>query len=124
MSDDTLAILQALEVEIHHPGARCSRARLEQLLHPEFHEVGRSGRPYDRATVIRFLAGQESPPPTVSDGFRVTPLAPDVALLTYRSAQRQEDGLGNHTLRMSVWVHGSEGWQLRYHQGTPAAQGW
>jgi hypothetical protein len=123
--ESTLAFLQALEVEIHHPGTRSSRTRLEQLLHPDFHEVGRSGRQYDRATVIRYLAEQQSPPPTESGEFSVSQLAPGVALLAYRSAQRQEDGtLANHTLRMSVWVHGSAGWQLRYHQGTPAAQGW
>jgi hypothetical protein len=123
--ESSLAVLQALEVELHHPGIRSSRARLEELLHPQFHEVGRSGRPYDRRTVIQFLAGQQNPPPTESGEFSVAPLAPGVALLTYRSAQRQEDGtLANHTLRMSVWVHGSAGWQLRYHQGTPAAQAW
>ena len=120
--ESILAVLQALELELHHPGTRISQARLEQLLHPDFHEVGRSGRPYDRATVIRFLAGQQDPPPTESSGFQVSMLAPGVALLTYRSARRQEDGsLSDPTLRMSVWLHGSAGWQLRYHQGTPAA---
>jgi len=123
--ESTLAILQSLEVEIHHPGIRSSRARLEQLLHPDFHEVGRSGRPYNRATVIQFLAEQQNPPPTESGEFSAAPLAPGVFLLTYRSALRQEDGtLTNHTLRMSVWVNGGAGWQLRYHQGTPAAQEW
>ena len=42
--DDLLTHLQTLEVELHHPGVRTSRARLEALLHPDFHEVGRSGR--------------------------------------------------------------------------------
>lgn len=120
-----LTILQALEVELHHPGACCDRSRLEQLLHLEFHEVGRSGRPYDRETVIQFLAGLQNPPPVESGQFSVALMAPDVALLTYRSAHRQDDGtLANHTLRMSVWVHTPAGWQLRYHQGTPAADVW
>lgn len=123
--ESPLAVLQELEVELHHPGTRSSRARLEQLLHPEFHEVGRSGRQYDRETVIRFLAGQQGPPPVASDEFSFSPVAPGVALLTYRSAHRREDGsLIDHTLRMSVWVLGSAGWQLRYHQGTPSAHTW
>jgi hypothetical protein len=118
----TLAILRALELELHHPGTRISQPRLEQLLHPDFHEVGRSGRPYDRTTVIQFLAAQQSLPPTESGEFQVALLAPGVALLTYRSARRQEDGtLADPTLRMSLWLQGSAGWQLRYHQGTPAA---
>jgi hypothetical protein len=54
-----LAELQALEVELHHPGVACDFARLEELLHTDFHEVGRSGRRYDRATVLHFLSERE-----------------------------------------------------------------
>lgn len=123
--ESLLQVLQALEVELHHPGVRCSRSRLEQLLHPGFFEVGRSGRPYDRATVIRYLAEQPGPPSVDSDGFAASLLSPGVALLTYRSAHRLEDGtLENHTLRCSVWVQVGDSWQVRYHQGTPAAQPW
>ena len=117
--------LQALEVELHHPGVRCSRTRLEQLLHPDFHEVGCSGKPYDRETVVEYLASLESQPVVASDCFALLELAPHVALLTYRSAQVEPGkGLVNHTLRSSVWVQSTLGWQLRYHQGTPAAQVW
>lgn len=117
--------LQALEVELHHPGARCSRERLEQLLHPEFHEVGRAGRSYSRDTIVKFLAAQESPPDVASEKFAVAELAPGVALLTYRSAHLdQNKTLINHTLRSSVWLRTAVGWQLRYHQGTAAAETW
>jgi hypothetical protein len=120
-----LSELQALEVELHHPGVRCSRSRLEQLLHPDFHEVGRSGRPYDRETVIEYLASVEAHPLVASDAFALVELGPEVALLTYRSAHvEQGNTLGNHTFRSSVWLRSSAGWQLRYHQGTPAAQVW
>ena len=117
--------LQALEVELHHPGVRCSRERLEQLLHPEFHEVGRSGRSYTRETIINFLASQETQPVIASEEFSVSVLAPGVALLTYRSAHVEQGArLVNHTLRSSIWLAASQGWQLRYHQGTAAAQAW
>jgi len=117
--------LQALEVELHHPGVRCSRERLNQLLHPLFHEVGRSGRAYNRETIVSFLATQEPKAVVVSDSFSVAELGPGVALLTYRSAHL-EDGniLVNHTLRSSIWVKTDAGWQLRYHQGTAAAETW
>ncbi len=118
-------LIQALEVELHHPGVRCSRARLEQLLHPQFHEVGRSGRAYSRDTVIEFLLSQSAPPDVRPDHFQLAELAPGVALLTYRSAHAQGDGQrDNHTLRSSVWVRSGDTWQVRYHQGTPAAQAW
>lgn len=120
-----LSELQALEVELHHPGVRCSRVRLEQLLHPDFYEVGRSGRSYDRTTVIDYLAAQESQPVMESGAFAVSELAPGVALLTYRSAfSDPERGLSCHALRSSVWVKSRSGWQMRYHQGTAAAETW
>ena len=117
--------LQSLEVELHHPGVRCSRERLEQLLHPEFHEVGRSGRSYNRETIVNFLAAQESQPVIAPEEFSVAIVGPGVALLTYRSAHVEQDArLVNHTLRASIWLKASTGWQLRYHQGTAAAETW
>lgn len=120
-----LSALQALEVELHHPGVRCSRERLEQLLDPNFYEVGRSGRTYDRGTVIAHLAAQESQPVIESGDFALSELAPGVALLTYRSAfSDPEHGRSYHALRASVWVNNAGVWQMRYHQGTPAAETW
>jgi hypothetical protein len=117
--------LQALEVELHHPGVRCSRERLERLLHPEFHEVGRSGRIYDRDTIVGYLAAQASPPAVASDAFALLVIDARAALLTYRSAHvEQGNRLVNHTLRSSLWLETRAGWQLRYHQGTPAADTW
>jgi hypothetical protein len=123
--EELLARLQSLEVELHHPGTRCSRARLEELLHPDFDEVGRSGRRYDRPTVLDFLAAQVAHAQVEPLDFRLALLAPGVALLTYRSAHRQADGsLQLHTHRSSMWVAQGDAWRLRYHQGTPAAETW
>jgi hypothetical protein len=120
-----LSTLQALEVELHHPGVRSSRDRLEFLLHPDFHEVGRSGRTYSRDTVIQFLVSQEQHAKVLSDRFLVAEPGSEIALLTYRSAQlRQDGGLSDHTLRSSLWSRSRVGWQLRFHQGTPAAEPW
>ena len=117
--------LRALEVELHHPGVRCNRERLEQLLHQDFHEVGRSGRTYNREVVINFLGSEESQPEVASDAFSAAEIGPGVALLTYRSAHIEQSSiLVNHTLRSSVWLKSAGGWQLRYHQGTAAADAW
>lgn len=121
--------LRQLEMELHHPGVRLDKARLQALLHAGFHEVGRSGRAYDRPTILRFLAAQgrsaEGPPDVVPDQFAVHVLGPDAALLTYRAALRQADGsLTRHTLRSSVWRREAGGWQLFYHQGTAAEVPW
>jgi len=118
-----LAELSLLEAELHHSGARCSRQRLEQLLHAAFHEVGRSGRVYTRDFVIEFLAAQASPPAVESNDYGVHQLDANSALLTYRSANCGADGtLTDVALRSSVWLRTAVGWQLFYHQGTPAHQ--
>ncbi len=120
---DLLTHLQSLESELHHPGVRCSRERLEVLLHPDFREVGRSGRQYTRAAVIAHLAAQEVQPDVVAGGFAVQVLAPGVALLTYQSAHRQEDGSLSHAARRSsVWLRTELGWQMVHHQGTPGPE--
>ncbi len=117
------AQLQALESELHHPGTRVTRERLEWLLHPEFSEVGRSGRQYTRETVIEHLAAQETQPEVVAKNYKAKLLGPGVALLRYESAERNPDGtLGLRALRSSVWLRTANGWQLVYHQGTPALE--
>lgn len=119
--DDLLAELTALESELHHPGAICTRTRLERLLHPDFHEVGRSGRRYTRQAVIDFLADRTSLPQVVAYDHRLEWLADDVALLHFASLETQPDGAPGHAAqRVSVWRHTALGWQLHYHQGTPA----
>ncbi|MYN25626.1 DUF4440 domain-containing protein [Duganella levis] len=106
-----LSELRALEVEFHHPGGRCNTDRL--------------GRTHDRAIILKYLSEQESSPSVISDDFAVSQLAPDIGLLTYRSAHRKEEGsLVDHTLRSSVWGRVEPPWQLRYHQGTPARELW
>ncbi len=119
---ELLQDLQKLEAELHHPGVRCSREQLERLLHPGFHEVGRSGRQYNRETVIQYLAAAEVQPNVESQDYAVTELAQGCSLLTYRSVHRQPDGaLTEPALRSSLWLLTPMGWQLFYHQGTPAA---
>lgn len=117
--------LRALELEVHHPGQCTSRDRLDALLHPEFHEVGRSGNPYDRERTIDLLLHPAGPLPIASGGFKVELLASDTALLTFGTALIQADGtLAHHTLRASLWVRRGDAWQLRYHQGTPSQTRW
>lgn len=113
--------LQSLERELHHPGDQRSPARLDQLLHPDFHEVGKSGLAYHRAQVLAHLAAQDGPADCISDDYRLERVAADCVLLTYRSTHPAADGGRLHVLRASVWCRTDVGWRMRYHQGTPAA---
>ncbi len=113
--------LQHLEAELHHPGRPCTRERLEQLLHPQFHEVGRSGRPYSRQTVIDYLVGVRKPGPVCAADYQAHLLAHGVALLTYQSYEPGPDSVRQRiTYRSSIWRRDGLEWQLFYHQGTPA----
>lgn len=117
-----LAQLRDLEAELHHPGRPCTPARLAQLLHEDFFEVGRSGRAYSRQTVLAYLGGAVTPTAVAACGYRLQRPGAEVALLHYRSAHRLQDGQPlDWALRLSCWQAGPQGWQLRYHQGTPAA---
>jgi len=117
--------LAQLEAELHLPEVRGSAPRINALLHADFEEVGRSGRHWSREAIVDMLLGETTPAEIVADNYVATELQAGVALLTYRAAHRQTDGsLARHTLRSSLWVKVGDGWQMRYHQGTAAAEIW
>ena len=112
--------LRALETELQRIETRRNTERLDQLLHPDFLELGRSGRRYGRREVLEeFAKGGEMPPVTTRD-FECAEVGPGVVLLTYRSAHVGPAGeLSRVTLRSSLWVETATGWRMRFHQGTP-----
>lgn len=121
---DLVEHLRRLEAELLRPGVRRSRAALEALLAPDFVEVGRSGRVYDRVAIAAALAAEAADPsgrPVARiEAFAVRRLASDVALATYRSVGATPAG-DVVTLRASIWRRRDDGaWQMTYHQGTPA----
>ena len=114
-------LLVTLETTLHDSSLRHDRARVDALLHPDFEELGRSGARYTRAETIAALASE---PPCrnaiVSAGFELTVLGEDVALLTYRTAERAAGGgIARHAHRCSLWLRAAGRWRMRYHQATP-----
>ncbi|MGE8492211.1 DUF4440 domain-containing protein [Comamonas sp.] len=117
--------LSQQEALLHRPEIRNQPGRVSQLLHPAFEETGRSGQRYTREQVLEALRNEADTAEIEADGYAATELAPGVALLTYRSTQRDAQGLrSKHTLRSSIWLLTDGHWQLRYHQGTPAQDIW
>jgi hypothetical protein len=119
-----VAHLRHLEEELLRPGVRRSRAPLEALLAPDFVEVGRSGRVYDREAIVGALAADADDPsgwPVARiESFAVRLLAASVALATYDSVHEGDDGPRTVARRASIWRQGGAGdWRLAYHQGTP-----
>ncbi|PDP88069.1 DUF4440 domain-containing protein [Glycomyces fuscus] len=110
------------ELRLLEPHVRASRRLAGELLDPDFTEVGRSGRRWDRKSLLAELPAMDGPD-TAGPGrrrVRVTDmvgrlLAPGLVHLTYAT----EAG-GARTLRSSLWRRGADGaWRMYHHQGTP-----
>jgi len=92
-------------------GVRLSPERLRELLHPSFMEFGASGTVWTLESVLSTLPDDPEVHGKAVD-FAATSLDEDVVLLTYRITGSRP------TLRSSVWLRTSHGWQMRFNQGT------
>ena len=110
--------LKALECSLHGV-RRNDRKWLEQILHPEFREITRSGVIVDRTETIASLADELSPTIILSSDFRLLSIGECCAILHYKTFN--SDG-SRASLRSSCWVYSDRGqWELAFHQGTPVA---
>ena len=117
---ETLETLKELETELHRLETRQSEARLDELLHPNFEEFGRSGRIFSREEVLKEFSDITEYPKVVSQDFKLHEIGERAVLLTYTSAHVGASGeLHRFTNRSSLRIHGSNGWKMRFHQGTP-----
>ena len=97
--------------------SRFDRAWMDRVLHPDFTEVGRSGRIHTRDGVLDTPAVSFTIDLPLED-YRLSLIDEDVALVRYISHVIDE-GRPAPAHRTSVWVNTNQGWQLRFHQGTP-----
>ena len=109
------ALVEELERELLGPLVRGDMGRTAVLLHPDFLEIGSSGRVWTRDAMM--MALEDDP----GERTEIEVLAADrigtsAVLLTYRSFARS-----GTTLRSSLWVLDGDRWRLRFHQGTPEA---
>lgn len=80
-----------LEVSLHQASTRRSAQLLQQLLHDEFLEIGRSGERYDKTQTVAALINEDVEAITAYS-FQLALLTKDCALLTYRSEVIDSDG--------------------------------
>lgn len=121
VDDELLQTLQELETELHREAIRRNISCMQALLHDDFEEIGQSGRTYSRKDVLAKCTSEDFElSPMVFYSFALTRLCGKRALLTYVSEHLDESGHPyRHTLRSSLWVFTKEGWQMRFHRGTP-----
>lgn len=111
--------LKALECRLH-ADKRNDREWLEEILHPDFREITRSGVMVDRKETIDSLSNEESAPEILSSEFQLISMSEGVAMLHYRTVH---PGGNRPSLRASCWVCSGNGkWRLAFHQGTPEAK--
>lgn len=111
----------AREEQLLHRAHRGSPDAVAALLTDDFVEFAGSGRFYGKAETVASLAAEDGGESwkVKASGFALKTLAPDVALLTYRTARRQAGKAFRRTLRSSVWARYDGQWRLAFHQGTP-----
>jgi ribonuclease HI len=108
-------IVEALERELALPDTRSDIGRTGVLLHPDFMEIGSSGRVWTRDAMM--MALEEDPGHhTELEILGADRIGAGAVLLTYRSYSRS-----GTVLRSSLWVLDGGRWRLRFHQGTPEA---
>lgn len=111
--DEIVALLLSLEKHLMDPVVRKDLAQVSALLAEDFREFGSSGREWSREAILDLLATELSHPAPAVEDFTLQSIAPDVALVTYRTVRPQQS-----TLRSSIWKRTEAGWQIFFHQGT------
>lgn len=100
-----------LERELLSDRVRTDPASVAALLHPDWAEIGSSGRWWTREELLAEVA--PLPEPTELDVVSVDRLSADQILLVWRSVTAT-----GSVLRSSLWVRDRAGWRQRFHQGT------
>ena len=87
----------------------------------DFVEFASEGRVYDRSALVAELF-ERVPPPIQVEDFTVRELAPEVALVTYRSVIERPGGEAPAiALRSSIWRRQDGSWRMAFHHWTPAS---
>lgn len=115
--------IRRLELSLLDPGVRASADLLNDLIADDFVEFASTGRTFGKDEVLIRLPAECGVGFTVDD-FRTCILSADVVLATYRAIRSTDAGRNRqHSLRSSIWKHSAAGWQMVFHQGTPAPPG-
>ncbi len=101
--------LRELENHLLQPSVRENSHAAGDLIAPDFREIGRSGKVYDRTQILDAMVAEPLAEKLVVEAFEARELAPNVVLATYRCGE---------TLRSSIWRMEGERWQIVFHQGT------
>jgi hypothetical protein len=117
LSEMDRATIERLEEQLWREATRFDRKRMNEIFAPDFFEIGRSGRVWQREACLA-IPRQPILAVLPLPELKVRLIQPDVAQVTYNSAVTF-DGVIQYARRNSIWTRTAAGWQLRFHQGTP-----
>jgi ribonuclease HI len=103
----------AMERSLLSDEVRSDRAAVAALLHPDWQEVGRSGRLWTREDCLDAIGPID---PVRLEVISTDRIGPDTILLLWRTSTPERS-----TLRSTLWVRSGGQWQARFHQGTDEA---
>lgn len=87
--------------------------RVRALLHPDFVEIGRSGRLWNRADILVGLVEEPRRATPDADDWQFRMLAPHIVLVTYRLTAGRR--VSRHS---SIWTLAEDSPAMLFHQGT------
>ena len=108
--------LKSLEIELSTQSTRKNKERISTLLADDFCEFGKSGRIFDKASIIQLLK-DETPNDIQFSNFKFKQLSESVVLLTYQAFAQGICSNGS-----SIWYCDDGLWKLTHHQGTCCPQ--
>ncbi|MGM1028593.1 MAG: RNase H family protein [Actinomycetota bacterium] len=111
--DPDEAAVVRLERELLRDEVRSDAASVAALLHPEWEEIGASGRRWSRDELLAEIA--PLPSPVELELLATHRVSDDAQLIVWRSVG------DSSALRSSLWVRSGAAWRQRFHQGTPEA---
>ena len=108
--------LRQLEESLWRAKTRYDLTHQEKVFAADFFEFGRSGRTYSRDQLVR-PNGDEICAKIPLEKFKVHAIDEQTVLVTYVSEVQYENL--ERANRSSIWTKTSDGWKIRFHQGTP-----
>lgn len=88
---------------------------LKNRIHDEFIEFGKSGKVFDKDSIINYLSNLDSDRDIEIQNFVLKDLKDDVLIANYISNEKET---GTKALRTSIWIKEYSDWKLYFHQGT------
>ena len=110
---DAQEVVKEAEIELLTSATRNHADRVRALLSPDFVEIGRSGRCWNREEIVAVLAEEPPRKTPVTDEWNFVRLGDEYMLVTYVIHGAESDS--RHS---SVWHLGDGSPVMCFHQGT------